>query len=213
MLEIHNLTVSYGQEKVLTNLCLKVPTGSIVAIVGPSGSGKSTLLHAICGVIPIKSGQIFVDSVEITSTPAYQRNIGLVSQTGDLFPTLNVRDNIEFGLRMDKVDSSTKRARSDLLLNLISLAEYGKRMPDTLSGGQARRVALARALARKPPLLVMDEPLTGLDQLTHDELASDIAQLLASTQTTAIIVTHDLAEAEFFADQVIDIRSLMTQPK
>lgn len=213
MLEIHNLTVSYGQEEVLTDLCLKVPTGSIVAIVGPSGSGKSTLLHAICGVIPIKSGQIIVDGVEITSTPAYQRNIGLVSQTGDLFPTMNVRDNIEFGLRMDKVDSSTKRARSDLLLNLISLAEYGKRMPDTLSGGQARRVALARALARKPPLLVMDEPLTGLDRLTHDELASDIAQLLASTQTTAIVVTHDLAEAEFFADQVIDIRSLMTQPK
>ena len=94
-------------------------------------------------------------------------------------------------------------------MDLISLTEYGKRMPDTLSGGQARRVALARALARKPPLLVMDEPLTGLDAETHDELAADIKRLIAETGTTAIIVTHDLAEAEFFADVVIDIRSLL----
>lgn len=204
-----HLSVSYGKEKILNDVSLSVPAGSTAAIVGPSGSGKSTLLHAICGLIPIDAGQVFLNDLDITSTPAHRRNIGLVSQTGDLFPTMNVRENIEFGLRVDKVDTNTRKMRSDFLLDLISLTEYGKRMPDTLSGGQARRVALARALARKPPLLVMDEPLTGLDAETHDELAADITRLIAETGTTAIIVTHDLAEAEFFADVVIDIRSLL----
>lgn len=208
MLKVSHLSVSYGKEKILNDVSLTVPTGSTMAIVGPSGSGKSTLLHAICGLIPIDAGQVFLNDLDITSTPAHRRNIGLVSQSGDLFPTMNVRQNIEFGLRVDKVDKPTRTMRSDFLLDLVSLTEYGKRMPDTLSGGQARRVALARALARKPPLLVMDEPLTGLDTETHDELAVDIKRLIADTATTAIIVTHDLAEAEFFADVVIDIRSL-----
>lgn len=212
MLKVSHLSVSYGKEKILTDVSLTVPTGSTTAIVGPSGSGKSTLLHAICGLITIESGQIFLDDIDVTSTPAHRRNIGLVSQSGDLFPTMTVRENIEFGLRMDKADADTRAMRSDFLLDLISLAEYGKRMPDTLSGGQARRVALARALARKPPLLVMDEPLTGLDAETHDELATDIKRLIADTGTTAIIVTHDLDEAKFFADVVIDIRSL-TEPE
>lgn len=209
MLKVSHLSVSYGKEKILTDVSLTVPTGSTTAIVGPSGSGKSTLLHAICGLITIESGQIFLDDIDVTSTPAHRRNIGLVSQSGDLFPTMTVRENIEFGLRMDKADADTRAMRSDFLLDLISLAEYGKRMPDTLSGGQARRVALARALARKPPLLVMDEPLTGLDAETHDELATDIKRLIADTGTTAIIVTHDLDEAKFFADVIIDIRSLI----
>lgn len=212
MLKVSHLSVSYGKEKILNDISLSVPAGSTTAIVGPSGSGKSTLLHAICGLIPIDAGQIFLNDHDITSSPAHRRNIGLVSQSGDLFPTMTVRQNIEFGLRVDKVDKPTRAMRSDFLLDLISLTEYGKRMPDTLSGGQARRVALARALARKPPLLVMDEPLTGLDAETHDELAADIKRLIADTGTTAIIVTHDLAEAEFFADVVIDIRSL-TQPE
>lgn len=212
MLKVSYLSVSYGKEKILNDVSLTVPAGSTTAIVGPSGSGKSTLLHAICGLIPIDSGQIFLNDLDITSAPAHRRNIGLVSQSGDLFPTMNVRQNIEFGLRVDKVDKSTRTKRSDFLLDLISLTEYGKRMPDTLSGGQARRVALARALARKPPLLVMDEPLTGLDTETHDELAHDIKRLITDTGTTAIIVTHDLDEAKFFADVVIDIRSL-TRPE
>jgi thiamine transport system ATP-binding protein len=209
VLKVSHLGVSYGKEKILNDVSLTVPAGSTTAIVGPSGIGKSTLLHAICGLIPIDAGQVFLNDQDITSTPAHRRNIGLVSQTGDLFPIMNVRENIEFGLRVDKVDTNTRKMRSDFLLDLISLTEYGKRMPDTLSGGQARRVALARALARKPPLLVMDEPLTGLDAETHDELAADITRLIAETGTTAIIVTHDLAEAEFFADVVIDIRSLL----
>jgi thiamine transport system ATP-binding protein len=211
VLKVTHLSVSYGKEKILTDVSLTVPTGSTTAIVGPSGSGKSTLLHAICGLIPIDAGQVFLDEIDITSTPAHRRNIGLVSQSGDLFPTMTVRDNIEFGLRMDKADAATRKLRSDFLLDLISLTDYGKRMPDTLSGGQSRRVAVARALARKPPLLVMDEPLTGLDAETHDDLATDMKRLIADTGTTAIIVTHDLAEAEFFADVVIDIRSL-TKP-
>ena len=208
MLEVQHLEVSYGKEKILHDVSLTVPTGTTTAIVGPSGSGKSTLLHAICGLITIDAGRILIDSHDVTSTPAHRRNIGLVSQSGDLFPTMTVRENIEFGLRMDKVDASVRQQQSDFLLRLISLPEYGPRMPDTLSGGQARRVALARALARKPPLLVMDEPLTGLDHLTHDELATDIKRLIADTGTTVIIVTHDLDEAKFFADTVIDIGSL-----
>lgn len=205
-----NLSVSYGAQKILSHLSLSVPTRTTTAIVGPSGSGKSTLLHAICGVLRIESGQIIIDGVDVTNTPAHKRQVGLVSQTGDLFPTMTVRDNIEYGLRTEKMNRTERHRRSDALLQMIGLPDMSDRMPHTLSGGQARRVALARALARKPRLLLMDEPLTGLDPATHDELAADVKRLIAESQMTVVLVTHDPVEADALADRVVDLRSLMT---
>ncbi|MEY3806976.1 MAG: hypothetical protein RIR69_1788 [Actinomycetota bacterium] len=210
MLEVIDISVSYGTQKIVSHLSLSVPTGTTTAIVGPSGSGKSTLLHAICGVLRLDEGRIIVDGVDITTTPAHKRHIGLVSQTGDLFPTMTVRDNIEYGLRTEKMDRAERRSRSDALLEMIGLSDLADRMPHTLSGGQARRVALARALARKPRLLLMDEPLTGLDPATHDELAADVKRLIAESQMTVVLVTHDPVEADALADRVVDLRSLMT---
>lgn len=208
MLEITDLSVSYGAEKILRHLSLVVPTGTTTAILGPSGSGKSTLLHAICGLVRVDSGHIAVDGVDIGALPAHRRPVGLVSQTGDLFPTMTVAENIEYGLRTAKVDRATRRRRVDTLLELIALPNFGDRLPHTLSGGQARRVALARALARKPRLLAMDEPLTGLDPATHDELAVDVKRLIAESGMTVVLVTHDPAEASMLADRVVDLRTL-----
>lgn len=208
MLDIGDLTVSYGEHVVLRHLDLTVRSGTTTAIIGASGTGKSTLLHAVCGVVAIDHGRIVVDGVDITRLPVHRRPLGLVSQSGDLFPTMTVRANIEFGLKMAAVPSAERRVRSQELLAMIDMDEFGDRMPDTLSGGQARRVALARALARKPPVLLMDEPLTGLDPATHDDLARDLKRLLDDLGTTVLLVTHDLEEAQFLADTVVDVTSL-----
>lgn len=210
MLEITKLSVSYGAQHILNNLALTVPTGTTTAILGPSGSGKSTLLHAICGLIRIDSGHIAVDGHDITSLPAHRRPVGLVSQTGDLFPTMTVYENIAYGLRTAKVDRTSRHLRVEALLELIALPDFGARMPHTLSGGQARRVALARALARKPRLLTMDEPLTGLDPATHDELAMDVKRLIKESEMTVVLVTHDPDEASMLADRVVDLGTLHT---
>lgn len=210
MLNVVDLSVSYGSQKILRHLSLTVPTGTTTAIIGPSGSGKSTLLHAICGLLRIDDGQIVVDGIDITTTPAHKRNIGLVSQTGDLFPTMTVRENIEYGLRTEKIDRATRHERSTALLHMIAMPDFGDRMPHTLSGGQARRVALARALARKPHLLLMDEPLTGLDPATHDELALDVKRLITESEMTVVLVTHDPDEADMLADRVVELQSLIT---
>lgn len=212
MLEVKGLSISYKEGRtrrgVLDRVELIVPTGTTTAIVGPSGSGKSTLLHAICGLIPVDSGRVLLDGVDITSTPTHQRRLGLVSQSGDLFPTMTVHENIEYGLKMNKVGRKQRRERSEALLEMISMPGFGPRSPETLSGGQSRRVALARALAPEPAVLLMDEPLTGLDPATHDELARDVKALIANVGMTVVLVTHDPTEAADLADRVVEIGSL-----
>lgn len=205
-----DLTVAYDGTPVLAGAHLTVPTGSTTAIIGASGSGKTTLLHAICGTVAITCGHVRIDGVDVTGVPTHRRQVGLVSQTGDLFPSMTVRANIEFGLRMAGVDKKVRRARSQELLGMIGMVDLADRMPATLSGGQSRRVALARALATGPPLLLLDEPLTGLDPAIHDDLARDLKDLLARTRTTVVLVTHDPAEAAFLADTVVEVSSLAT---
>lgn len=200
MLKVSNLSMEFGSNVIVDNISFTVPTGETLAITGPSGIGKTTLLHAICGIIRTTHGTVHVDNVDITSLPTHKRGIGLVSQTGDLFPTMTVSQNIEFGLRIAKLPKTDRATRVNELLEMVNLVHLAHRNVAELSGGEARRIALARALAPHPRVLLLDEPLSGLDQTTHDALMTDLSRVLKQTATTALLVTHDHSEADFLAD-------------
>ena len=199
MLKVSKLSAAFDNTVIVDDISFTVPTGETLAITGPSGVGKTTLLHSICGIVRTTHGTVHIDNVDITSLPAHKRGIGLVSQTGDLFPTMTVSQNIEFGLRIAKMPQTDRTARVKELLELVGLTHLAHRNVADLSGGETRRIALARALAPRPRVLLLDEPLSGLDQTTHDALMSDLARVLKQTATTALLVTHDLSEAEFLA--------------
>ena len=200
MLNVSNLSVAFGDTVIVHNVSLVVPTGKTLAITGPSGIGKTTLLHAICGIVRVTGGTVRIDDTNVTSMPTHKRGIGLVSQTGDLFPTMTVSQNIEFGLRITRMPKADRLTRVNELLEMVNLVHLAHRNVAELSGGEARRIALARALAPRPRVLLLDEPLSGLDQTTHDALISDLARVLKQTATTALLVTHDHSEADFLAE-------------
>ena len=200
MLKVSNLSVVIDNTVIVDDVSFTVSTGETLAITGPSGIGKTTLLHAICGIVRTTHGTVDIDNVDITSLPTHRRGIGLVSQTGDLFPTMTVSQNIEFGLRISRIPKADRTARVNELLQLVGLTHLAHRNVAELSGGEARRIALARALAPRPRVLLLDEPLAGLDQTTHDVLISDLARVLKQTATTAVLVTHDFSEANFLAE-------------
>jgi thiamine transport system ATP-binding protein len=200
VLKVSNISVEFGDTVIVDNISFTVPTGETLAITGPSGIGKTTLLHAICGIVRTTHGTIHIDNTDISSLPTHKRGIGLVSQTGDLFPTMTVSQNIEFGLRIAKMPQTDRIARTNELLEMVNLVHLAHRNVAELSGGESRRIALARALAPRPRVLLLDEPLSGLDQETHDALISDLARVLKQTATTALLVTHDLSEADFLAE-------------
>jgi len=200
VLNVSNLSVAFGDTVIVDNVSLVVPTGETLAITGPSGIGKTTLLHAICGIVRVTGGTVRIDDTNVTSMPTHKRGIGLVSQTGDLFPTMTVSQNIEFGLRITRMPKADRLTRVNELLEMVNLIHLANRNVAELSGGEARRIALARALAPHPRVLLLDEPLSGLDQTTHDALMSDLARVLKQTATTALLVTHDHSEADFLAE-------------
>ena len=202
MLKVSKLSVEFGNTTIVDDISFTVPTGDTLAITGPSGIGKTTLLHAICGIVRATHGSVHIDNVDITSLPTHKRGIGLVSQTGDLFPTMTTSQNMEFGLRIAKMPQKERTTRVKELLELVGLAHLAHRNVAELSGGESRRIALARALAPRPRVLLLDEPLSGLDQTTHDALMSDLARVLKQTATTALLVTHDHSEAEVLAESI-----------
>jgi len=201
-LVIDNISFSYGDRNILRSFTLQVPTGSTTAVVGPSGSGKSTLLRIIAGLLTPTTGTIILNSQDISHVPTHLRSVGMVFQDNQLFPHLNVYDNVAFGLRMAKVDKRVIAERCQGLLDLVGLTEAAKQSVSTLSGGEAKRVALARAIAPSPQVLLLDEPLTGLDNQLHDRLAQDLQRILHATSTTALLVTHLIPEAEVISDVI-----------
>jgi ABC-type Fe3+/spermidine/putrescine transport system ATPase subunit len=198
-LEVVDLCVTYEGESLLSHLTVHIGD-EIVALLGPSGSGKSTLLRCIAGVQQPKTGRITWNGADLLAVPAHQRGIGLVFQDPLLFPHLTVGRNISFGTR----DSS----RVAELLSLIRMSGYADRRPETLSGGEAQRVALARALAPQPRMLLLDEPFGALDTDLRRSLTTEVRELLKSTHTPAIHVTHDEDEAFAIADRVVRLADL-----
>jgi iron(III) transport system ATP-binding protein len=209
-LEISHLKVSLGNRLILDDLSFSLAEGQIAALLGPSGCGKTTLLRSIAGLIQPSDGTIRFGKqlVSLSSLvmPSHKRKIGYVPQEGALFPHLSVADNIAFGLDRSTFTKDQIRQTIKEMLNLIGLQGFENRMPSQLSGGQQTRVALARALAIKPAMVLLDEPFSALDAALRDDLRADVCDLLRKSNATAILVTHDREEALVSADAVALMR-------
>jgi thiamine transport system ATP-binding protein len=208
VLDVRDVRVSFGDTTVLDGVDLHVDDGEVVALLGPSGSGKSTLLRVIAGLIEPDAGTVSVDGRDVTEVPTHLRSVGMVFQDEQLFPHLTVGDNIAFGLKMAGVTKARRLARARDLLDLVGLSGFERRGVAELSGGEAKRVAVARSLAPEPSVLLLDEPLTGLDRELHDRLAPEVAAILHEVGTMAVWVTHDEHEARSVAQRVMRIGEL-----
>ncbi len=205
-LHVADLSVQIDDHLILNGVSLELAESSVVAVLGPSGSGKSTLLRAIAGFVSA-SGRIQLGDRDIADLPTHKRNIGLMFQSHALFPHLDVADNVAFGLVESGVTRADAALRVAELLETVGLGGMAQRDVASLSGGEAQRVALARALAPQPALLMLDEPLGSLDRRLRDELALELAELLRTSGTSALYVTHDQEEAAVVANDLLILES------
>jgi putative spermidine/putrescine transport system ATP-binding protein len=196
------VTKRFGHVTALDDVSIEVQPGEMIALLGPSGCGKTTLLRSVAGLERPDSGRILLASRDVTNVPTRERPIGMVFQSYALFPNMSVRDNIAFPLTVRHRPASEIRARVDELLELVHLVPQADRYPNQISGGQAQRAALGRALAPSPEVLLLDEPLSALDALVRTRLRDEIRRVQQLVRTTAIYVTHDQSEAMAIADRV-----------
>ena len=208
MLALTKITLKYEGRTILDNASLNVERGEIVSLVGPSGSGKTTLLRVIAGLEQPSQGNVVIDGKLMTEVPTHKRNVGLVFQDNQLFPHLCVFDNIAYSLRIGRVSKALQIEKVNEMLSLIGMEDLARRDVGNLSGGEAKRIAVARALVANPLVLLLDEPLTGLDAELHDRLLDDMGALLRARGTTVVHVTHDHNEAARLSDRVVDVRTL-----
>lgn len=201
MIKVRNLWVDLG-DFVLQNANLDIPDGEYFVILGPTGAGKTVLLESIAGLYPLKEGRIWLNGDEVTRLEPEKRGISIVYQDQMLFPHLSVRDNITFGLRIRKLRSSEIEQTLSWLAGLLEIHHLLNRRPDTLSGGEKQKVALARALSVKPKLLLLDEPLSALDPNSREILQRELRNIHEQYKVTTVHVTHDFEEAIALADRV-----------
>ncbi|MBN1693415.1 MAG: ABC transporter ATP-binding protein [Dehalococcoidales bacterium] len=194
MIEVNDLSVDLG-EFVLKNITLAIKEGEYFIILGPTGAGKTVLLESIAGLYPIKSGEIWLRGKEVTGVEPEKRKISIVYQDHVLFPHLSVRKNIVFGLKMNKVTAAEQDNRVNWVAELLGIGNLLHRKPDTLSGGEKQKVALARAIATRPELLLVDEPLSALDPETRETVQQELRRLHQALGITILHVTHDFEEA------------------
>ena len=209
-LDVSHLTVNFGDRTVIDDLSFNLKEGEIASLLGPSGCGKTTLLRAIAGLLQPREGTIRFGSqlvgVSTVVLPPHKRRTGYVPQQGALFPHLNVAKNIAFGLDKKELSAQEINTTVSEMLSLIGMSGFENQMPTELSGGQQTRVALARALAVKPKMVLLDEPFSALDAELRNELRSEVVALLRKQGTTAILVTHDREEALVSSDKVVLMR-------
>ncbi|CAO1649226.1 ABC transporter ATP-binding protein [Salinibacterium sp. NSLL150] len=194
--------LDYNGNVALDNASVEVHAGEFFTLLGPSGSGKTTLLRIIAGLLEPQRGTISIDDADVTDVDTQHRDIGFVFQNYALFPHLTVAENIEFGLKVRKVKSVARAARLAEMIELVALGGLGDRYPAQLSGGQQQRVALGRALAQRPRVLLLDEPLGALDRALRQDLGAEIRRIQREAQTTAVYVTHDQDEAFILSDRM-----------
>jgi len=208
MLEVVDLTVQRGIRRVLDGVSLSVQPGERLAVHGPSGCGKTTLLYAIAGLVDIERGAIRISDRDVTTTPAHQRDIGLVFQDNQLFPHFDVADNVSYSLRVRGTAKRERRNVAEEWLSRFGLTGLSHRRVTELSGGEAKRVALARTMAGQPRVVLLDEPLTGLDDHLHEQLLADIRSVFDRLGTTVVHVTHDRAEGAALCHRSMDLAPL-----
>jgi sulfate/thiosulfate transport system ATP-binding protein len=201
-IEVRNVTKRFGPFLALDDVSLEIPDGSLTAVLGPSGSGKSTLLRIVAGLERPDSGEVRLAGEDATGLTPQRRNVGFVFQHYAAFKHMTVRDNVAFALTIRKRPKQEIRERVDELLALVQLQGYADRYPSRLSGGQRQRMALARALAARPRVLLLDEPFGALDARVRAELRDWLRRLHDEVQVTTVLVTHDQEEAMEVADRV-----------
>lgn len=202
-LSISNVTKQFGDTVVVDNFNLDIERGEFVSFLGPSGCGKTTTLRMVAGFEIPTSGKILLDGADITDKAPNQRNVGMIFQSYALFPNMTVAQNIGFGLRVRKETEATIKQRVDEMVSLINLEKHATKYPYQLSGGQQQRVSLARALANRPQVLLLDEPLSALDAKIRVSLRAEIRAIQKSLGITAIFVTHDQEEALSISDRIV----------
>jgi sulfate/thiosulfate transport system ATP-binding protein len=201
-IEIRNVTKRFGSFLALDDISLEIPDGSLTAVLGPSGSGKSTLLRIVAGLERPDSGEVLLSGEDATRLAPQRRNVGFVFQHYAAFKHMTVRDNVAFALTIRKRPKREIRERVDELLELVQLQGFADRYPSKLSGGQRQRLALARALAARPRVLLLDEPFGALDARVRAELRDWLRRLHEEVHVTTVFVTHDQEEAMEVADRV-----------
>jgi sulfate transport system ATP-binding protein len=199
---VEHISKKFGDAVALDDVTLQVPTGSLTALLGPSGGGKSTLLRIIAGLDSPDSGVVEIEGEDLTATPARSRGVGFCFQHYAPFRHLSVRRNVAFGLEIRKRPKAEIKARVDELLELVGLSHLGERYPSQLSGGQRQRMALARALAIEPKVLLLDEPFGALDAQVRTQLRQWLRDLHDTLNVTTVLVTHDQEEAMEVADRL-----------
>ncbi len=201
-LRTDNLVKRFDDVIAVDEVSISIQKGEIFALLGSSGCGKSTLLRMMAGFEKPTSGKVFLDGVDIASFPPYERPINMMFQSYALFPHLNIWDNIAFGLKREGMPAPQIKARVEEMLNLVQLTALAKRKPHQLSGGQQQRVALARSLAKRPQLLLLDEPLGALDKKLRQRTQFELVNIIESVGVTVVMVTHDQEEAMTMASRI-----------
>ncbi|UCX05618.1 polyamine ABC transporter ATP-binding protein [Shewanella glacialimarina] len=202
LLKIDRISKLFDDVRAVDNVSLTINQGEIFALLGGSGSGKSTLLRILAGFEKPTEGRIFLDGVDITDMPPYERPINMMFQSYALFPHMTVEQNIAFGLKQDKMPKADIAQRVEEMLKLVHMETYAKRKPHQLSGGQRQRVALARSLAKRPKLLLLDEPMGALDKKLRTQMQLEVVDILEAVGVTCVMVTHDQEEAMTMAGRI-----------
>lgn len=202
-IEFVRVSKAFDKQEVIKDLNLKIEDGKFTVLVGPSGCGKTTLLRMIAGLDPQTSGSVLIDGKDVTRIAPGKRGVAMVFQNYAIYPTMSVRENIEFGLINNKVGRAEREELVESISRAVGLSDYLDRKPSTLSGGQRQRVALARAMVKKPSVFLMDEPLSNLDAKLRVQMRIELIELHKKLGTTFVYVTHDQVEAMSMADKIV----------